>query len=290
MRKWHDKEIVINGLKFHYLDWGDDTSKPFDSAQDEPLMLLLHGGAQDGHSWDEFSERMQDKYHVIAFEQRGHGDSDWADDPMTGYTREAHFGDISGFVDALDLPPLILLGLSMGGQNAAYFTARRREKVRALVIVDSGPEFSEEGAKELQRFAGIEEFDSFEDAVEKAHNFNPHRPIEQLRERLGYRLRQGEDGKWRPKHDMRHRTEAIQKEMERRSPEEAWEDLKKITCPTLVIRGAESKVLMAETAQKMSEVMSNCKTVDVEKAGHTVPGDNPEGFFKAVSEWLGEHE
>ncbi len=278
MGEWQDREITVKGMKFHYLDWGNDTSKP--------TMLLLHGGAQDAHSWDEFSERMQNSYHVIALDQRGHGDSDWAEDPMTGYTREAHFEDISGFIDALALPPFLLIGLSMGGQNSVYFTARRGEKVRGLVIVDSGPEPSPEGVEELQRFASIEEFDSFEDAVEKAHKFNPRRPVEQLRERFGYRLCQGEDGRWRPKHDMRHRSESMKKEMETRSPEEAWEDLKRITCPTLVVRGAESKVLKAEVAQKMSQVMSNCKTVDVERAGHTVPGDNPEGFYEAVSEWL----
>lgn len=281
VKKWQDKQLIIEGMRFHYLEWGTEAAE-----LDKPVMLLLHGGAQDAHSWDEFSERMRHSYRVLALEQRGHGDSEWAEDPKTGYTKECHFIDISGFVEILKLPPLVLIGLSMGGQNAVYFTARRQDKVRALVIVDSGPEASPEGVEELQRFAGIEEFDSFEEAVEKAHQFNPRRPIEQLRERLGYRLRRHADGKWRPKHDMRHRTKEVMESLQRPSPEEAWEDLQMITCPTLVVRGAESKVLKAETADKMAEVMSNCKMVEVARAGHTVPGDNPEGFYSAVSQWL----
>jgi hypothetical protein len=77
-----------------------------------------------------------------------------------------------------------------------------------LVIVDVGPQIGGERREERQSFASIQEFDSFDAAVEEAHRFNPRRPIEQLRERLGFRLRQWPDGKWRPKQDMRRRVPA----------------------------------------------------------------------------------
>src|SRR3972149_6168321 len=113
VRLWQDKEARISGLKFHYLDWGVQ-------GGERPPMLLLHGGGQDGHSWDEFSARIRDLYHVYALDQRGHGDSDWAPDP-SGYGRTHHFQDISGFVDMLSLDSFVLVGLSMGGANAIYF-------------------------------------------------------------------------------------------------------------------------------------------------------------------------
>jgi esterase len=279
VRPWLDKEIRISGLKFHYLDWVHEGTQL-------PTMLLLHGGGQDGHSWDEFSARIRDQYHVLALDQRGHGDSDWAPEPSE-YSREHHFGDISGFVDSLRLDPFVLIGLSMGGSNAMHFTANRPEKVRGLVIVDIGPEVGRERRDEAQaqNFSRIEEFDSFEEAVEAAHRFNPRRPIEQLRERLGFRLRQWPDGKWRPKQDLRRRVAEAPQDAEQRQ-QEAWADLKRIACPTLIVRGAESPVLSAEVAQRMVETMADCALITVERSGHTVPGDNPEGFYAAVTQWL----
>ena len=279
VKLWQDKEVRIGGLKFHYLDWGSGETHL-------PPMLLLHGGGQDGHSWDEFSARIRDQHHVYALDQRGHGDSDWAPDP-SGYGRTHHFQDISGFVDTLGLGPFVLIGLSMGGGNAIYFAARRPEKVRALVIVDIGPQVGRERREEpqAQNFANIEEFDSFEAAVEAAHRFNPRRPLEQLRERLGFRLRQWPDGLWRPKQDRRRRVQETPEDAQQREAE-AWADLKRITSPTLIVRGAESPVLSPEIAQRMVETMAGCELVTVEKSGHTVPGDNPEGFYAAVTAWL----
>jgi pimeloyl-ACP methyl ester carboxylesterase len=276
-RLWQDKEVHLGGMKFHYLDWGTGVAN-------QPAMVLLHGGGQDAHSWDEFSARIRNEYHVYALDQRGHGDSDWAAEPA-GYGRENHFQDISGFVDALGLDKFVLIGLSMGGLNGIYFTARRPEKVRAFVIVDVGPQVGGERRENRQSFASIEEFDSFEAAVEEAHRFNPRRPIEQLRERLGFRLRQWPNGKWRPKQDMRRRVQETPEDAQRRQ-EEGWADLKRIACPTLLVRGAESPVLAPEVAGRMVETIADCELVTVADAGHTVPGDQPQAFYDAVAAWL----
>ena len=87
-----DRSLRANGLNFHYLEWGDPA---------KPTVLLLHGASQQGHSWDFISLALSPDYHVLALDQRGHGDSDWASDG--DYTIEAHQGDIDGFVQALGL-------------------------------------------------------------------------------------------------------------------------------------------------------------------------------------------
>src|SRR5581483_11833259 len=114
-------------VKLHYLDWGNNTAQP---------MLLLHGFTSHAHSWDTFAAALAPAFHIVALDQRGHGDSDWAPE----YRPEQSIGDIHGVVQALALHRMVLLGLSMGGSNAIHYTAAHPEEVERLVIVDIGPE------------------------------------------------------------------------------------------------------------------------------------------------------
>ena len=66
-----DRYIAVNGLQFHYLEWGEP---------DLPTIVMLHGVQQQAHSWDFISLPLSAGYRVIAVDQRGHGDSDWAPD------------------------------------------------------------------------------------------------------------------------------------------------------------------------------------------------------------------
>ena len=68
-----DRTIKANGLNFHYLEWGDSS---------KPTVVMLHGVSQQAHSWDFVSLALSPEYHVIAVDQRGHGDTDWADDGL----------------------------------------------------------------------------------------------------------------------------------------------------------------------------------------------------------------
>jgi len=87
-----DKTVTANGLKLHYLDWG---------TAGKTTIVLLHGLRGHPHSWDSFSEVMCKDYHVLALDQRGRGDSDWAKDG--NYTTEAYVTDLAGFCEVLKL-------------------------------------------------------------------------------------------------------------------------------------------------------------------------------------------
>src|SRR6266480_3897700 len=78
-----DGTTTLNGLRFHFLDWG---------TRGEPPVLLLHGGAQTAHSWDEVAPDLARDHHVLALDQRGHGDTDWA--PEGRYRRDDFVADI----------------------------------------------------------------------------------------------------------------------------------------------------------------------------------------------------
>ena len=70
------------------------------------------------------------------------------------------------------------------------------------------------------------------------------------------------------------------------TPEQLWESVAKIDCPTLVVRGSRSDIYAEETMDKMKTLIPECTTVTVERAGHLVAGDNPADFLVAVKELL----
>jgi pimeloyl-ACP methyl ester carboxylesterase len=269
-----DRFVEANGMRLHYLDWGNPHL---------PDMLLLHGGAQSAHSWDFFALAMRDHFHIVAVDQRGHGDSDWSEDGA--YDTAFHVDDMAAFTTAIGLDRFVLMGLSMGGRNAYGFAARHGDRVDRLVIVDVGPDVKAEGRRHIQEFLeGTDTFDTFEWLVERVHEYNPRRPVEQIRGSLINNLKQLEDGRWTWKHDRRR---GIRRDRGGEMNEEAWRDLAQVAVPTLLVRGAESYILSEETAARMRTVLRDSNFVEVPNAGHLVPSDNPVVFERVVRAYLG---
>ena len=160
-----DMTVNANGINLHYLDWGN---------VDAPPLVLLHGLRGHAHSWDDVSAALCQDYHVLALDQRGRGDTDWA--PGGDYSGAAFVADLVGFSDALGLDTFTLIGHSMGGRNSLAFAGRHAARLQKLVIVDIGPTVDPRGGqritRELQEVP--EEFDSLE-AV-----FRVHEPAEPL--------------------------------------------------------------------------------------------------------------
>jgi pimeloyl-ACP methyl ester carboxylesterase len=267
-----DQQLTANGLLFHYLDWG---------TAGRPPMLLLHGFNQTAHTWDEFCPRVCQAYHVRAFDQRGHGDTQWA--PNQDYSRDAMVQDIAAIVRELVLPPFILIGMSMGGANAMTYTARYPTTVKALVLVDVGPEIKQEGVDNIRRLVGRQEWPSLDAAVTDIHRFNMRRSRDNIRQRLSHSLRQLPSGAWTWKVDEVFRDPHRPRP---RDTEGLWEAVRRLPCPTLLINGAESDILAPDAAQRMVTAMPRGQLATVPGAGHSVMGDNPEGFYQAVKTFL----
>jgi len=275
-----DHDTKVGGLKLHYQEWGDPKSPP---------ILMLHGFGVSGHMFDEFADRVKDRYRLIALDQRGHGDSEWSE--PGDYTREAFVKDVEGFRKALKLDRFILVGHSMGGLNAVSYTAEHPEHVSALILVDVGPEAAKEGVDNIVRFTqGPDELE-FEEFVELAHRFNQRRTIENIRERMRHRLKQSESGKYTWKFDKRFRQpDTPLKIGSDLTNDQVWQLYRDITVPTLLVRGAESDVLTPETAERAIREMRRARLRVVPGAGHSVPGDNPDDFSAAVTEFLSDVE
>lgn len=257
-----DKFVEVNGLKLHYLDWGGNGT---------PL-VALHGVGSQGHTWDSFAAAARDTYHIYALDQRGFGDSDHAPDANYGTTAFAN--DLKGFLDALGLEKVIIVGHSMGGHNAMAFTARNPGRVIKLVVVDLAPgPRSGAGAVAQQN-----EFDSIDELLQINIAANPQTPVDQLRllaETNTKRLPNGKLG-WKRDAKLPASWQA----------EDLWDEVAKIEVPVLVQRGTITRAFTVEDAERMTKVIPNCALESFEGAGHTIQADQPEAFNQSVLKFL----
>jgi pimeloyl-ACP methyl ester carboxylesterase len=268
-----DKNVSINGLNLHYRDWPNEGA---------PALVLLHGFTGHAASWDTFAEAMSGRYRVIALDQRGHGDSEWASD----YAPERRVEDLEQFLQALGLERFTLLGLSMGGICAYGYAAKHPETLEKLVIVDIAPTLERTGMSRISTgVQAADVFDTPEEAVAQARLGNPRAPEDALRYRALNNLKQREDGKWTFKYDVALRNGGAARVVPPDS-EAIWASLANISCPTLLVRGAESDLLGIDAAERMVRTIPNCELVQVPNSGHSVPLDNPSGFLAAVDSWL----
>jgi esterase len=272
-----DKFIAINGLQLHYVEWGSPVN---------PSLVLLHGFQSNAHTWDTFSQAMADTYHVLALDQRGHGDTSWA--PAGNYAPESSVSDIDGFITALRLAPTVVIGHSMGGRHAAMVAANYPDKVRKVVIVDTAAEFppamrSQQSTTDAP--PQPETFDTFEEVVQNGIKQYPLTPEAELRHANYHNLYRGVDGKWSWRWDIN----LLQwRRRNRSAPGDLYTYLQRIQCPTLLIRGQRSPLLTPEVAQKMIQALPNGRTVDIANAAHTVNADNAPEFNAVTAAFLKE--
>ena len=267
-----DGHVHANGLKFHYLEWG---------SAEKPPLVLLHGVGQTCHTWDLFAAAMAPYFHVMAFDQRGHGDTDWAADK--DYSRKTMVSDVLAFTRALGLDRFFLTGMSMGGANSLSFTANHPERVEALVVVDIGPRVETKGVQHIRDFmTTYREFNSLEEAAQVIHRYNPRRSLEVIRQfTVVYNLKQLPEGKWTWKYDP-YFSDGHRRVDVKQMQTELTAEVAKIRCPTLVVKGGESDVFSLDGARSLQEAIPDSEFALVPGAGHSVMGDNPPGFEAAV--------
>lgn len=272
------RELATPQIRLHYLDWGTAGRRP---------IVFLHGAALNAHTWDVVCLALRKQYHCVAVDQRGHGESAWAED--ADYTGDAHRGDIEALVNHMGLDQFVLVGHSMGGFNAFHYAFHHSHRLAALVLVDAGPSLLTKGAKKIVNFVTeTAELDSLEEVIQKAIEFNPRRDPRLLRRSLLHNFRQNTRGKWERKTDLRmwQRHGSIHREQERDRLIERFRQAARISCPTLIVQGSMSDIFTKEDAQKLAQDFTQGDFAQVSEAGHTVQGDNPGAFARVLSQFL----
>lgn len=266
----YSKQAVVNGMRFHYLEWGNP---------EHPPLVVAHGGNQTSHSWDLVSLVLAKKFHVFAPDQRGHGDSEWPRDGEMGASQMAE--DMRELFRAWHIDRPTLFGHSMGGIMSMYLLTRNPDLVERAVFVDIGPETAPEGSARIREFVlQNREFDSMEQFIQNVRQYDPFRSEEHIRRTARYNLLQRADGKFATKHTSRG-------DSPRTARRPTFEEVMRIGCPALVVRGGESNVLTAEGAVKFAEALPQGSTVTVPKCGHNVHSQNTRGFLEVVLPFIG---
>ena len=271
-----DEWIFMRGLRFHYRDWPS-------TLPDAPVLLLLHGFTGHARMWDSFAQAMSDRYRVIALDQRGHGETQWA--PADAYAPSELALDIQAFVQALGLKSFSLVGLSMGGRASMLYAGARPAELNKLVIVDIGPEMDPVGRARIEQGAKANDvFASRQAAFEQALKGNQLADREQLRHRLYHAMMLREDGLWTYRFDPALRDPA--RPLPRGNPDQLWKAIAHIHVPTLIIRGEQSDVLTKECAQRMASDIPAARLESIARSGHVVPVDQPLPFLETVRTFL----
>src|SRR5262245_26234439 len=177
------------------LVWGDGP----------PEIVLLHGGAQNAHTWDTVAMALDRP--LVALDLPGHGHSDGghgnALDPASNAV------DVATAIRALAPDAGAVVGMSLGGATSLGLAAHAPDLVRRLVLVDITPGVDEHKAGQIIAFVnGPESFDSFDDLLARTVQFNPTRSESSLRRGILHNAEQREDGTWVWRY-ARHRAAAV---------------------------------------------------------------------------------
>lgn len=273
-----DEFVEIDGLKFHYLDWGGNAKRQ---------LLLLHGLTSNAHAWSPF---VRDGYlspaefRILALDQRGHGDSDHSRD----YTVRTFANDVDAFAKRMGLADYDLMGHSMGARHAMAYAGDHWQDLHKLVIVDFGPEMARAGAVEVKGRVSVRPagFSSIEKAMDYMREVTPDRADAELRHNAEHALRLNYAGKFVWKHDSE--LQWISGAFGVKEQPYLWEQAAKIRCPSLIVRGETSNVLDREITERMLAVMPTTRAVEIAGASHTVPQDRPQEFWREVLAFLRE--
>jgi pimeloyl-ACP methyl ester carboxylesterase len=255
--------------------WGDP---------DGPLVVLQHGGGQTRHAWKGAGESLGAAgYHAVAFDARGHGDSDWAPDGV--YGQDAMVEDLRSLIEALGGRRPVLVGASMGGGTSLVAVGEDRVDATALVLVDIAPRIDPAGVQKINAFMTQrpEGFDSLDEVADAIAGYQPHRTRPTNLDGLAKNVRLGDDGKYHWHWDPKFRTgnRNLEQRTDRLEACAAHLDL-----PALLVRGGLSDILTEEGAQSFLALCPHSEYVNVTGAGHMVAGDRNDVFAGAVIEFL----
>ena len=138
-----DRFIDANGLRLHYLDYGNDGA---------PWVVCVHGLSGNAHNFDALAPHLAAKYHVISVDVRGRGDSQWG--PPTEYLPQNYVTDLARMLEGLGAARVSLIGTSMGGIISMTYAGGWPERVERLVVNDIGPEIDQAGLTRIANYVG----------------------------------------------------------------------------------------------------------------------------------------
>ncbi|MGZ6897288.1 MAG: alpha/beta fold hydrolase [Acidimicrobiia bacterium] len=271
---------LVDGRQVHYLEWG---------ASAAPPLVCLHGGGQTAYMWEELGAALRADHHVLAPDLPWHGDSD----PIGDMSRQALAGTVPPLLAEFGVDRAVFVGASLGGLVSMTVTAARPDLVAGIVLVDIGHRLEDEGVERIIAFmTAHESFADLDEAAAAVAEYLPNRSRTNPA-RLTRNLRQRPDGRWEWKHGYSRR---LRESDGAPLGEGGWralvsgldEDIRRFTCPVLVLRGSASDVLSSEGADEIAAMIPDARLATIHAAGHHAAGDNPESTVGLVRTFLAD--
>jgi pimeloyl-ACP methyl ester carboxylesterase len=283
-----DGYATVSGLRLHYVDYG---------GQGETL-IALPGLIQSARAFDSIAPLLVPHVHLMALDFRGRGQSEWG--PAERYRIDQYLKDLKGFVAALGLGRMALIGTSLGGFVARLYATAHPDRVTRLVLNDCAIGGNLAGVYQVSTRPSHApaEFAHIDDAVDW---FLADRPglarldKETQRTWVAHYLAPGDTGGWHFRCDpaiIRLARSLAQQFAALQRPavetELAWEHARRLTMPVLVIRGALSEVIASETVSRLTQVLPKARCVDIAGVSHS-PTLYEEEAQAALLEFFGVH-
>jgi len=268
--------VVRDDVRLHHLDWGN---------QGKHTVVLVHGSRLHAHVWNDFVRRYKEEFHIVAVDQRGHGDSGWC--PRQSYDLEDLYRDLAAVIEDRGLERFTLIGHSLGGRVSMLYAHRHPQKLERLVLVDitaGRPNVSPDA--DLSRITETpppRDFDSVEEASVYLQKLLSRGPKDLVEESVRHGMRRLESGRYTWKYDpmLLSRTRGAAPIVD------LWSAVREIATPTLLQYGSLSKVVTPELAERMAATMPRCTLERIDDAGHALFTDQPDAFAASVARFMG---
>ena len=251
--------VTVDGLRqLSGLRWGDD----------EPELILLHGGAQNAHTYDTVALALGRS--LLALDLPGHGHSDPSPYPASAIA--SHAVDVERALDQLVTGPRALVGMSLGGLTALLVAHDRPDLVSALVLIDITPGVTSEKARYITDFVnGPTSFNDFDTLLARTVEHNPTRSVSSLRRGILHNALQRSDGTWVWRHQQ-HGSSSLE------APDvgDLWMKLSTLSMSVTLLRAmGRGSVVDDEDEAEFLRRLPGATVVHVNESGHSIQGDQP---------------
>ena len=269
----HDRHDRVGDRRVHWREWGDPDADP---------LVFLHGSWLAAAFYDTLTERLAGTRHVLAVDQRGHGETDHAAD----YSWPLWIEDIGAFADHVGLGQFDLVGHSMGARHAIRFAGLHPDRVHRLVLLEGG--YGEPTAPHQAEFWTTvfrlnpeEGFESADDYIELVCELFPRGGVADVRAGAAH-FAQRSDGRWHWPFP------ADLNQLNRGEPTVAEEqDLQRaITAPTLVVQAAASELFIGDAYAELAHSLVDGQAAVLPDAGHNLQWENVAGSAGLILDLL----
>jgi pimeloyl-ACP methyl ester carboxylesterase len=279
----HSRYLVCEGREIHFMDW--QPARP-----GGPVVVAWHGLARTGRDMDPLAAHLSGQgWRVICPDTIGRGLSQWSPTPETEYCLDFYSRIATALVDQLGLQRFHWVGTSMGGAIGMVCAAGPlRGRIERLVLNDIGPKTADAAIARIRSYAGnpaafdtVGELQQYFRTIYKPYGFLSDAQWTLLTESSTRRL---PDGRVTPHYDPA----MVQQFIHHPDDYELWPSFERIDVPVLCLRGADSDLLLADTAEAMRDRGPRALVVTIAGCGHA-PALNVPEQFELVQRFLAGH-